>query len=525
MVAPIGSQGLELAKEYPPVDEDSYTRALVEILKKKVLEMYPPGMTLRDAHPKQHGTVAAQFIVEPDLPAELRVGVFKKPATYNAFVRFSNANPAVSPDIKTDVRGMAIKLLNVKGKKLLDDEPDSTTHDFVTISYDVFLTKDVAEMYTFTRAFFRGKLNMFWFMFNPFKPHLRVFWNYITSAKRATSPLDIQYYSMTPYLFGTKAVKYSVKPWSHVPSAIPQHPTDNFLREALQKHLSREPVHFDFMVQFQTDPSQMPIEDAGKRWSQKLSPFIKVATIVIPPQEFETAQKMEFGDNLSFTPWRSLPEHRPLGGINRCRKAAYWAISNLRHERNAARRVEPSTQDFALFWKNRVTIQRTAPANEPPQVVPAELADWSRSTWWVRVYSYVTLAAAIYGIAYAHVPPLLGAEWSLCVGENQLWCKLALHLYEVPMVLLNLIVSWFGLRRFSRETAPEFMSLLNFAVVFNMVFFTFETSLLLEGLRQSFPFWELFGFASIAFILIAGSAFTIVVKQMLVKSVKHRNQP
>ncbi|MEK1942330.1 MAG: hypothetical protein AAAB16_18325, partial [Pseudomonas sp.] len=36
----------------------------------------------------------------------------------------------------------------------------------------------------------------------------------------------------------------------------------------------------------------------------------------------------------SFNPWHALPEHRPLGGINRLRKAVYEAVSAYRHERN-----------------------------------------------------------------------------------------------------------------------------------------------------------------------------------------------
>lgn len=45
---------------------------------------------------------------------------------------------------------------------------------------------------------------------------------------------------------------------------------------------------------------------------------------------------MEFGDNLSYNPWRTLAEHRPLGGINRCRKAVDEVLSKSRHQRNEA---------------------------------------------------------------------------------------------------------------------------------------------------------------------------------------------
>jgi hypothetical protein len=36
--------------------------------------------------------------------------------------------------------------------------------------------------------------------------------------------------------------------------------------------------------------------------------------------------------HLSFTPWHALPEHKPLGSINRLRKVVYERISNTRHQ-------------------------------------------------------------------------------------------------------------------------------------------------------------------------------------------------
>jgi hypothetical protein len=341
---------LELASESIPPREDYFIEQLGILLRNKVRDMYPPGKTLRDAHPKQHGTVMAEFIIEPDLPQDLRVGILKESRTYPALIRFSNADPAVSPDTHKDVRGMAIKLIGVEGEKLLEDERQAKTQDFITISYNVFFTKDVEELYNFTRAFFKGKLNTLWFLFNPIDPHLRVFRNIQGSAQSTTSLLDIRYWSMTPYLFGEgRAVKYSVRPWMRRPAEIPKDPPECYLREALKEGLSHDPAYFDFMVQFQSDPYKMPIEDAGKAWDEELSPFQKVATIVIPPQTFDTARQMEFGDNMSFTPWHSLPEHRPLGGINRCRKVVYQEISRFRHERNETPRREPSIEDLRLW--------------------------------------------------------------------------------------------------------------------------------------------------------------------------------
>jgi hypothetical protein len=51
---------------------------------------------------------------------------------------------------------------------------------------------------------------------------------------------------------------------------------------------------------------------------------------------------MAFCENLAFNPWRSLPEHRPLGGINRVRKDLYQELAKFRHQRNGVSYTEPT---------------------------------------------------------------------------------------------------------------------------------------------------------------------------------------
>ena len=86
----------------------------------------------------------------------------------------------------------------------------------------------------------------------------------------------------------------------------------------------------------------MSVENSRIEWSEARAPFYKVATITIPQQKFSSAAQDEFGDNLSFTPWHALPDHRPLGRVNRVRRVVYEELSKLRHELNHAPRSEPS---------------------------------------------------------------------------------------------------------------------------------------------------------------------------------------
>ncbi|KCZ12231.1 catalase domain protein, partial [Acinetobacter baumannii 42057_5] len=47
-------------------------------------------------------------------------------------------------------------------------------------------------------------------------------------------------------------------------------------------------------------------------WKENEAPFYQVATIHIPKQSFDTPEQNQFCENLSFTPWHALPEHKPL---------------------------------------------------------------------------------------------------------------------------------------------------------------------------------------------------------------------
>jgi hypothetical protein len=331
-----------LAQESPPPGEAASSQSVVDRLKARIIKENPTGVMRRDAHPKMHGVVKADFIVEPNLPQDLRVGVFKEPKTYPAWIRFSNQNGRIRPDSKRDIRGMAIKLMGVPGTKLLQEEQDEQTQDFIVISTPVFVTKDVEEFDDLLAALDSGILASAWFLLT----HLRVVWNLIRSLKKFANPLQVRYFSTTPYLWGSTAVKYSVIPQVGVPDTIPRNAEDDYLRRAMVRQLERGEARFDFVVQIQTDGDTMPIEDPGREWSEAESPYRRVASIVIPKQSFDSERQRAFGENLSYSPWHSLPEHRPLGGVNRARKVAYTAISTFRHHANNAARKEPTSWDI-----------------------------------------------------------------------------------------------------------------------------------------------------------------------------------
>jgi hypothetical protein len=333
----------ELAQEYPLPNEDGLIRELLALRERRVLRG-PSGPFVRESHPKHHGCVRAELTVEADLPYELRVGVFSEERTFPAWIRFSNANGLdrrgrFRPDGRPDVRGMAIKLMGVEGEKLLEDERHETTQDFLLVSADALIARDLAD-FVEVLGEFRARPLLRYFL-NPFDPHVRELGIAIRSPKRHASPLEIDYFTVVPFLLGERAVKYRARPVVERRSRTPLRAPPDFLREAMQRRLAADEARFDFLVQVQTDADAMPVEDPSVVWDESASPYRKVATIRIPAQTFDSAEQLAFCEQLSFTPWHSLPEHRPLGGINRARRVVYEALSRLRHERNEVPRREP----------------------------------------------------------------------------------------------------------------------------------------------------------------------------------------
>lgn len=330
---------LALGQECIPENEAEYIDKIIVSMRELLEKSYPTGPMKRAFHPKIHGLVKANFIVEPNLPEELKVGLFAEEQTYQAWVRFSNAKRKPQKDIKKDIRGMAIKLVDVPGEKVLEDEKDATTHDFLLITHETLQTDTVESFQEGIEALLGGFPKMIGYAINPANWDILV--RSIQSLKRFSNILDAQFWSTTAYRFGApdKAVKYSVRPQIHRGTPYPECPSDDFLREQLVKDLSEGDACFDFLIQIQADPVTMPIEDPTVPWD---APYVKVATLHIPQQVFDSKEQRSYGQSLSFTPWHCLPEHHPIGGANRARKKVYEKLAAFRLARTGQNPQEPS---------------------------------------------------------------------------------------------------------------------------------------------------------------------------------------
>lgn len=68
---------------------------------------------------------------------------------------------------------------------------------------------------------------------------------------KIANPLYARYWSMVPYQLGLgvdrQAVKYSVRNCSTVTAALPDHPSHNFLRDALKIHCKSKTCVWNFL--------------------------------------------------------------------------------------------------------------------------------------------------------------------------------------------------------------------------------------------------------------------------------------
>ncbi|KAG0274800.1 hypothetical protein BGZ96_004086 [Linnemannia gamsii] len=342
--------------EHLQAHEAEFTTKLADSIERSLHLRYKDGEARRDVHARATGILKARFRVHDTLPPHIaNKGVFVPGKTYDAILRLSNASGDASHSDKSqDGRGFAIKLLNVPGTKVLESDKDATTQDFVMINHPIFFSKDTKSYMELIQksapdATALQKLTI------PFTLGLKgtLVAGQLSSGKIG-NPLQVQYFSAVPFQLGLGpdriAVKYSAKPTiaENEKDPVPHtHATDDYLHQAVKRTLSptsTKPVEFKFMIQ-QRVGANMEVEDSMKEWSQHESPFQEVATITIPPQDVDSEELQKLGERLSFNPWHSLPDHRPLGSVNRTRKIVYERISRVRDEMNSVPREEPTTTE------------------------------------------------------------------------------------------------------------------------------------------------------------------------------------
>lgn len=279
---------------------------------------------------KQHGIVYGNFTINKDIPEEFKIGIFAG-TTYECAVRFSSDTGPTSPDLHSTI-GVGLKLFGVEGPKLLGE---STNADFVFQNIDRFFARDAQQMCSFTTA---GVVDQDYDSYIHAHPELNRILH--AMAKEEASCLSAGYWAIVPFKLGESLeVKYRLVPEDTYEGA----PFDNndYLSLDLQQRLRTKAATFRFEIQLRTDKKEMPIDDAQVVWDTDKSPYISIAKLHLPQQDICAIGQQEFGRNLAFNIWRTLPEHEPLGSIARARKSVYEASAEARHQANGQPLQEP----------------------------------------------------------------------------------------------------------------------------------------------------------------------------------------
>jgi catalase len=292
-------------------------------LQKKRARGGPPSRAL---HAKGHVGAVGELIVPAGLPEALRVAVFAEPRTWPVYVRFSNGSSQHQGDRAPDVRGLALKLVGVPGRKLIPGLEDKRTQDFLLIHTPSTPFRDPDEFVSFVRANAAGPALLLPRLIGELglgrtlKTLKR-----LASMPKLTSLATAPFYTALPLRFGATAAKLALFP-SNPTAATPSASGPAALREDLVARLRIGPLSWSLRVQLFVDERTTPIEDASVRWPEDKAPFHEVARLVLPQQDVTStqgAQLEERIDRMSFDPWHAVEELRPLGAMMRARAIAY----------------------------------------------------------------------------------------------------------------------------------------------------------------------------------------------------------
>lgn len=316
------------------------TKRVVETLSDTILSEYVKGYARRNVHAKANGCVKAELHINKDVQdSNLTKGIFQPGSSYKALVRFSNGSTnGLGDDNDGDTRGMAIKVFGVDGNKLIADPIFEDSQDFILLSHPSFFLNDSRSSAEFFERFDAGTIADY--LHIPFDIGLD---GTITAAEMLSqhidNPLFTQYYSVTPYQLGSvkdqsRVVRYSVRACkSNFDKQSNKTFGKNFLRASMQETLQNNSVCMELMLQDRGRIGGIDLNNYDN-WKEDKFPFTPIAQIIIPSQIFDTAEQNSMCEKLSYNPWHSIEDHKPLGVINAMRGMVYEKTSTLRRTMN-----------------------------------------------------------------------------------------------------------------------------------------------------------------------------------------------
>lgn len=315
------------------------------------------GHAVRSVHAKAHGILQGTLTVAPGLPPELAQGMFATPGEHKVYMRLSTNAGDILPDAISLPRGLALKVLDVDGERLPGAE--GRTQNFVMVNGPVFQAR-TTDQFLSNLKLLAGTTDKL----EGTKKAMSAVLRGVNTALEAVGvespkvqslggapnvdPLGETYYSVTPFRYGDYIAKFAVVPVSPDLKALEKKVIDaSDDPDALRHHVKGEMQLVDgvweLRVQLCRDLDKQPIEDPTVQWKEEDSPFQTVATIHAGRQDsWDAGQVQQVNEEMRFSPWVGLAAHRPLGNINRARKAPYEHSAEYRARFNRCPIHEPA---------------------------------------------------------------------------------------------------------------------------------------------------------------------------------------
>src|SRR5262245_46626084 len=307
------------------------------------------GRATRGAHAKSFGVVRAEVQILNDVPTPYAQGIYAKPGHHDALIRFSSASNHLGADATLGgVLGAAMKIFDVPGSKLVDDEPDSATFDLVLKNSPTFvantarhylvlqgIANDGPKYLARGRAGFHEMLRDFLTGKGTFAQEDWAWEEMLAFVKISQTPvrnpLLSTFWSMAAFRHGDYIAKVRIAPTADSTSRILHRELDIRSRPevfypALVDELAANAFDFDLQVQLCTDLAAMPVNATTVEWPEALSPYVTVGRVNIPRQDISGQETTEKTDALAFSQWRVTETQRSLGQIINVR-----AISTASH--------------------------------------------------------------------------------------------------------------------------------------------------------------------------------------------------
>jgi hypothetical protein len=276
---------------------------------------------------------------DPELAARLAKGIFAKPGTYPATLRFANSDPHVKSDFKPDVRSLSFSV------DLTTGGPATTTRQDFTLQNAPTLPLNDARAFLATMQVLAAPspAKALWSL--SFRDQMRVLRTLLLAQLQAHKSVEpyqtLRYWSTVPFRHGTtEIVKQTALPAPENPSHPLQKGNPDALRNELVRHLNEDHVMSRFLIGLQfLDVEQMTywgktrdasfwIENASVVWKESQAPFHYVAQLTLlsgAALSGDDAEAIYFDVTQNAT-----PDSVPVGSINRARCPAEVASRRAR---------------------------------------------------------------------------------------------------------------------------------------------------------------------------------------------------